>query len=930
MDESVLEEPNSDTEMIWDAWFDPEEGEYRDEDFIAYCQRRIELWKNAIPEFDALRVYQIGQSHIDVAWLWRYAQTRQKSLVTFRKAIKNCKAFPDTYSFSCSQAQLLQWVKEDDPALFADIQAEVQKGTFELVGGSWVEPDCMLPSGEAFCRQRFYGQHFNLEHFGRISEIEWFLDSFGYNYGLPQILKKTGAKYFWTTKISWNYESHFPFVNFWWQGPDGTRLLTHHCTLGYGPVDSWNFWAMGRYMLPEGLGVSEESAGQSKIWDYTQDYDDLADEVLYPEPEALNPAVGIFYGRGDGGHGPMYQEVAQAQKLAELSPTMRVGKAIDFFTDMAQHRTRFPTFSDELYLENHRGTYTTQSQVKRHNRRLENDVISAESLAALLQAAGIFGGAQPEMDETWKIILKNQFHDVLPGSSIPEVYDDTCLDWGACDHLIGSTLTEVAAAATGPGAQHSYLLYNPVSWDRLSPVFIPAKHGETPADAEIELGGQKYPAQAVPAEPAHWLEAKPAGWWAVVPLKGHQSVRVTLVPAQIAPRDLELGADGLEISNGLVTVRIDGSTGAVTTISAKTVSEAAGVNNVLTAPSNLVDSYHDLARQWPAWNIYPKFRSEPKGFDQANGLRIEAVKGSVMSQLRVSRVLNESPVVQLITLYEGVDQVFFEFITDWREALTINKVAFHTATGATETVSDTAYSYIRRSTQPETTADKARWEKMNQKYSDMGSPDGKWGVAFLNEGKYGFSTQGATFEYTVLKCARYPGPAGESWANMERAKRKQETGEEPDLYTDRGEQRVRYSVFPHAGTTWSSPDGALQCVVKNRADEYNQPVLAVAAGESSNLPEGPLAVVAPAAIYLAAAKWAIAGDGLVVRVVERTGKTSGTGSIGFTGTIAARVTGIQETDILERPLEGSEATWTGERLEFPFKPFEIKTFKLLF
>jgi alpha-mannosidase len=234
--EHGFEELDSDNQYTMNMWL--VEGDVQnDPDFHNETAEKVENWKKMIKKAsnidpDNIVVHTVGESHIDCAWLWRFEQTREKAYKTFKKACDHADIFPNSFNFALSEPLLLEWIKEDHPDLLKRIQDKVKSGNIELVGGSYVEPDCMMPSGEAFCRMRLYGMRFLRDHFGILPKVEWFLDSFGYNWGIPQILVKSGAKYFWTSKITWNYDTVFPFVNFWWQSPDGSSLLSANFHMG--------------------------------------------------------------------------------------------------------------------------------------------------------------------------------------------------------------------------------------------------------------------------------------------------------------------------------------------------------------------------------------------------------------------------------------------------------------------------------------------------------------------------------------------------------------------------------------------------------------------------------------------------------------------------------------------------------------------------
>ena len=522
LDTSIFEEPDPDNEQIKEKWL----GGNRE----IKIMRKLKRWKKYLsktPNLEMIQIHMVGQSHIDCAWMWRYAQTRKKAQVTFRKAVLHAKMFPETFCFALSEPLLLEWVKQDNPELFKQIQEEVKAGGIELVGGSYVEPDCMMPSGEAFVRQRLYGMRFYRDHFGILPTVEWFLDSFGYSYGLPQILIKSGVKYFWTSKLTWNKQTTFPFVNFWWQGSDGTRILMANFGMDAQPLETWNNYLVGRHLLKK---------DGRKIWDYTMDYSKLNEHVK----NEICPHVGWFFGKSDGGHGPTHKEVAYANEQAKES-IFKWSRVKFYFKELEKYSHHFPVWNDELYLETHRGCFSNHIEVKRHNRKYENAIISIETLALLTFLSrnenSEYKYPAAMLESLWKTTLKNQFHDVLPGSSIPEVYDDCWDDWNEQDALLETIINEIGSVLTDEkqieNIYHStdMILYNPVAWERNSRVFIPISVFKNlpkldasgkPNYAKIKLlNGEdnEFICQPIAAEPKDTIDSMTTGWWTVIKLK---------------------------------------------------------------------------------------------------------------------------------------------------------------------------------------------------------------------------------------------------------------------------------------------------------------------------------------------------------------------------------------------------------------------------
>jgi alpha-mannosidase len=362
--------------------------------------------------------FYCGSSHIDVAWCWRYLQATEKSRVTFTKACFHVENVPE-YSFTGSQSLLYDWVLARYPDLFKRMQRSVATGRFELAGGSWVEYDGHIPSGESLVRQRLLGQLFLKKHFGQYATIEWLPDSFGYAPQLPQILKKSNATAFYTNKLGANMVNKFPFCTFLWESPDGTRIL----------AESLN--SASRKLLKPNM--------QAKIRPFTYEDDDFDNPDLFSTD--VIPCNILPYGKGDGGHGPTGEEV-QERLFMHTKGIITLSPAMTYFEKVEKDcNNRLPVWKDELYLEWHRGTMTSHALVKRMNRYNEWILPSLEKLCVLASMNSSFEYPRETLHESWKITLLNQFHDTLPGSCIPETYDD-CWDmwlWQVenHEHVIG-------------------------------------------------------------------------------------------------------------------------------------------------------------------------------------------------------------------------------------------------------------------------------------------------------------------------------------------------------------------------------------------------------------------------------------------------------------------------------------------------------------
>ncbi|MHA1339230.1 MAG: alpha-mannosidase [Promethearchaeota archaeon] len=976
LDPSNFEEPDSDNEYTAKLWF---EEIPKDPDFLEEVKEQVENWKKTISvtaDPDSLEIHMVGQSHIDVAWRWRYEQTRKKAIITFRKAVYHARKFANSnhkFCFALSEPLLLEWVKEDDPNLFKDIQEVVEQGGIELVGGSYVEPDCMMPSGEAFIRSRLYGQRFLRDNFGRLAEVEWFLDSFGYNYGLPQILVKSGAKAFWTSKITWNRQTIFPFVNFWWEGPDGSKILTANFQMGMGSIQNWIMWEIGRHPL--------KKEGQ-KYWDYTYNYEDIADHV---EEEEICPHCGCFFGKGDGGHGPTHQEVVIANTWEDLgfSKWSRVGK---FFAKLREWSDRFPIWNDELYLEYHRGTFSVHSEVKKHNRYYENKLIDTEILALITALTNPkYEYPMDKLEKLWKIVLQNQFHDVLPGSSIPEVYDDVYDFWVEQDKMLSEINEEIGKGLIKVEEKSKSLLKedlkenevglylcNPVSWDRKSPIFIPIdivkdkinvslnNEGKPPFAKLItyyvkeestdinDIQRMEYICQPVPAEPESIAYPRPAGWWVVPELKGISNTPAKLVI--LTDQELKdlaneeyVKAKATELDNGIISLKIDEKTGAILELKAK------GINNEKNLlkgnQSNLTLGFLDDYPHDHAWNIKPKYWNFPLEDiknDENVKIKIED-KGFVFSTILISRTLGKekSKVEQKITLYKDSPIVYLEWRANWKQPFVMLKVLYETATNAEISTSDQAYCAIERKTQPETPCDKARYEKIMHKYCDLSTPDNKWGISLLNEGKYAYDTMGdrGSMRLTMLRSPRYPTPAGEAWVIKERRYNKGKYGHEVPEFSGLGPERCRYALYPHVGGALTDEKGSPNPIVKQKAEEFNQPVIPISSknkdyiliGNKIGISGQSILKIKPSSAYLGALKfeeWNKDGN-IIIRIAEACGQATEV-EITINKELANKIKRIQPVDLLEKDTN-REFEWNPSNsvLKFTMGKFEICSFKLI-
>ncbi len=424
------------------------------------------------------RVTVSGHAHLDLAWLWPYWRTRQKIVHTLSNVLTLMERYP-AYHYSQSQPQLLQWLKEDAPTIYARVKERIIEGRFEPVGAMWVESDCNLPSGEALIRQIMHGSRFLRAEFGITPRLIWLPDVFGYSAALPQIMRGCDIPCFLTTKISWNQFNRLPADTFRWRGIDGSEVLTHFITAP--DANGSSFYTYNGPLRPSDI---------TGTW---QNY----------QQKAINSELLYLVGWGDGGGGPDEDQLEQARIMADVPafPRVRMGRVDEYFADLYQRlwsQTRLPTWVGELYLEYHRGTYTSQGRTKQANRRLELLYRDVELLNAWTSLYGE-PSHQEKLNNGWRLILLNQFHDVLPGSSIHEVYEDASRLYAEARELAEPLremlLSQVSArlSTREENARPALLLANTLSWERCEPLQLAGDYRQFFAQAQISCDWDGQP-----------------------------------------------------------------------------------------------------------------------------------------------------------------------------------------------------------------------------------------------------------------------------------------------------------------------------------------------------------------------------------------------------------------------------------------------------
>ncbi len=740
-----------------------------------------------------LRFTATGHAHIDLGWLWPIRETRRKGARTFATALSLIERYPD-YVFGESQPQLYQWMKEDYPGLYERIRAQVKAGRIEPQGCMWVEADANLSGGEALARQILYGKRFFMDEFGVDVKVLWLPDVFGYNAALPQILKKSGNEVFMTQKLSWSQHNKFPHQTFRWRGIDGTEIFTHML-----PDETYN-----SPLTPGTLRHSEENYAERG----------LADEAL------------ILFGVGDGGGGPGVDHLEAAKRVKNLYGLcpVELAPAQPMLLRLKEKcEKRAPVWRGELYLERHQGTFTTAARNKKYNRLMENALRELEFMASLTG-----DGCREALDEIWKETLLYQFHDILPGSSIQRVYDESQARYRVMlertEVLIRERQAKVAAGRTA---------FNSLSWDRT--MIREEKDG---------FYRLTVPAMGFTGERGQWIER------------------------------LSVSAGANWIENRFIKA-VFGTDGALISCYDKR-----GGREALSGPS----ARYALWREENAdcWDIAIEYTDRRPAYFalQSQTFALEGPR----AVCRQRYAWGHSTIDVTAHLDEDAEYLAFDMAVDWQEADLMLRTAFDTAAVTDRAGFDIQYGMVHRSNHENTLWDKAQFEVCAHKFVDLSEAD--WGVALLNDCKYGFRVKGGVMDMNILRAQHAPSEL-----------------------TDRGGHELSFALYPHAG-------GVMTGKVKEKAYEFNMPLRVFEApGEGAPA----YSMLSACGMIVEALKPAQDGNGLVLRAYEPCG-THRLMRIQFNGWYD-----ITPCDLLEKP---AGETRVADFIQQDAKPFEILSWRI--
>ncbi|HEY4386713.1 MAG TPA: glycoside hydrolase family 38 C-terminal domain-containing protein, partial [Ktedonobacteraceae bacterium] len=640
-------------------------------------------------------VVATGHAHIDVAWLWTLGQTRRKSSRTFHTVLRLMEQFPD-YHFTQSQPQLYDYIRQDHPALFEAIKQRVAEGRWETTGGMWVEADCNLSGPESLARQFLLGRSFFKEHFGAgvDTPVLWLPDVFGYAWALPQLIKQAGLKYFFTIKIGWSQYNRLPYDSFWWQGIDGTRVLTH-----FSPTPEPGSAYASTYNSPV------TPAAVMGTWTNFRQKDLGHGDVV--------PPVLTAFGYGDGGGGPTREMLENLREMAEFPavPRTRQGDVGQFFRQLEESSgSMLPTWNGELYLEYHRGTYTTQSRNKRANRKSEFLLHDAEFLAA--QAALLnqqYCYPQSELQKAWQLVCLNQFHDIIPGSSINDVYVESQQQYAEIAEL-GQQVRDTALQAIAEHVVGDILVTNTTSFGRNDLAFWPE---QLPAGWYLQesLTGERVYLQ--PTEHGTWIDAGTLASLSIVGLtlaEGEPSQAITGLIA--TPEALE---------NLYIRIELN-SAGDITRVYDKVREREVLPEGAI---ANQFQAFEDRPMNWDAWDVDIFYTDKQWLADPATSIRVVEA-GPLRATVEIQRRILHSDYTQRISLSYNSPRLDVETQINWIERHILLKVAFPVDILSPVATYEVQWGNVQRPTHHNTSWDWARFETCAMKWVDLS--EGDYGV----------------------------------------------------------------------------------------------------------------------------------------------------------------------------------------------------------
>jgi len=842
----------------------------KSEEYYASIEDALHFLKTGLAELRKPEVkptiHAVGHSHIDMAWLWRLSATREKASRTFATVLNLMRQYPEYY-FMHSSPQLYKFLEEDYPEIFTRVRAKIVSGEWEATGGMWVESDTNVPSGESLVRQFLFGLRYFKKTFGVEQKVLWLPDVFGYSAALPQIAKKSGIDYFMTTKISWNQYNHFPHDTFKWRGIDGTEMLTHFITTS---SDAWFYTYNGQM-------VAEEIPG---IW------------ANYKQKE-INSDLLLAYGFGDGGGGPTREMLESRRAMEDIPgiPYVKTAKVEPYFAllDKNVRDGEMETWDGELYFEFHRGTYTSQGYNKKANRKMENLLHDAEFLSILSNMRG--GGAYPqnELSDIWETVLLLQFHDIIPGSSIRQVYEDSRKDYKMLLEKTETIVNNAAVSIVKSNAlnKDSIVVFNTLSFNRDAEVLVPYSDVVKKTSTFVDSQGTAMFAQ--PAADGIFVVFQG------VPAYGYRSYTIE---EGLASDSYEIEAINFDKERIIRTEFFEivfNEKGEIVRLFDISANREVGKG-----PLNELQAFEDKPLSFDAWDIDVFYKEKPYYSFECTCLKLME-KGPCYVVVRRELKFNESEIVQDIIINSFTARIDFKTRVDWKERQVLLKAAFPLDIRATSASYEIQFGFVERPNHSNDERAFAQFEVCGHKWADVS--EGNYGAALINDCKYGYDCKDSVLRLTLIK----------SPIN-------------PDETADRCVHEFNYALYPHE---FDLSISNVQAV----AADFNNPAYAYevkASPEGSDYADFSLVRVNTAYphVVVDTIKKAEDSDDIILRVFEAENKTRTTLSISVDESV--KIASVQETNLIEEALDEQdvEFTKTSNTFGFGIKPFEVKTFLL--
>jgi len=796
-------------------------------------------------------VKMLSHAHLDLAWLWEVEETWDVAQRTFESVLQLQQEFPDL-TFCHTSPALYAWIEKNRSDLFAAIQAAVSAGSWEVVGGMWVEPEVNLVSGESLARQLLYGQRYTQEKFGRVAKVAWLTDSFGFCWQLPQLLKQAGIDYFVTQKLHWNDSTKFPHGFFWWRSPDGTQIQTLMSPPNVAGVmdaspqpiaDYAIAWEQQTgfqniFWLP---GVGDRGGGPSR--DMLQVQQSWRNSPFFPRLEFTTAQEYLEQlSEREEGKGKREQGIGNREQVIGKGEEGQIQDSM-LNVECSMFNETLPVWNDELYLEFHRGCYTTRGEQKWFNRRCDRALYAAELWSSVAQIVAVKPYPKSELETAWKHVLFNQFHDILPGTSIPEVFERANSEWDAAlsvsEEIVTASLNAIATCIQLPPPPHPdakpLFVFNSLNWTRSQVVEIPSLKTDgyvcnaqgDPIPSQLTGETQLFLAEDIPSVGyrlfwlcpmardegmGNWEDGEMRNWGDF----GLSSISERCDPpsnpaanespntsgglggrnapaggsgGQSPPENLGLdeSIENFILENSYLQIIVDPQTGELSSIFDKTARR-----EILDGNGNQLQAFRDEGQYWDAWNIDPDYEQHPLPPPQLQSIQSQE-RGELRHCLRIVRKLNNSEFRQDYLLEANSPLLKIETTVDWQERHALVKAAFPFNFAADFATYEIACGAIARTTKPQTPEEQAKWEVPALQWADLTSAEG-YGVSLLNDCKHGYDSRPNQLRLTLLR--------GSTW---------------PDPDSDRGIHHFTYAIYPHRDS-WQ----AAQTV--RRGYELNEPL----------------------------------------------------------------------------------------------------------